>query len=65
VPVNRRRQSVRDELAERVSLGKTSGIHVLDRFHIMQKMKKAIDEVRASEAKQMKADGYEPGSTKK
>lgn len=35
-------------------------IHVLDRFHIMQKMNKAIDEVRASEARQMKTDGYEP-----
>jgi len=40
---------------------KASGaIHVLDRFHIMQKMNKAIDEVRAGEARQMKADGYEP-----
>ncbi|HUG67391.1 MAG TPA: ISL3 family transposase [Pirellulaceae bacterium] len=35
-------------------------IHVLDRFHIMQKMNKAIDEVRASETRQMKAAGYEP-----
>jgi transposase len=35
-------------------------IHVLDRFHIMQKMNKAIDEVRAGEARQMKADGYQP-----
>lgn len=35
-------------------------VHVLDRFHIMQKMNKAIDPVRAAEAKQMKADGYEP-----
>jgi len=26
-------------------------IHVLDRFHIMQKMNKAIDEVRAGEAR--------------
>jgi transposase len=34
-------------------------VHVLDRFHIMQKMNKAIDEVRAGEARQMKADGYE------
>ena len=34
-------------------------IHVLDRFHVMQKMNKAIDEVRAGEARQMKADGYE------
>ena len=35
-------------------------IHVLDRFHIMQKMNKAVDEVRAVEARQMKEDGYEP-----
>ena len=34
-------------------------VHVLDRFHIMQKMNKAIDKVRAGEARQMKADGYE------
>jgi len=37
----------------------SQAVHVLDRFHIMQKMNKAIDEVRASEARQMKADGYE------
>jgi len=35
-------------------------IHVLDRFHIMAKMNKAIDEVRAGEAKRLKEDGYEP-----
>ncbi len=35
-------------------------IHVLDRFHIMAKMNKAIDEIRAAEAKRLKADGYEP-----
>ena len=35
-------------------------IHVLDRFHVMQKMSKAIDKVRAGEVKQLKADGYEP-----
>ncbi len=35
-------------------------IHVLDRFHIMQKMNKAIDEIRAAEARQLKEDGYEP-----
>jgi transposase len=35
-------------------------IHVLDRFHIMAKMNKAIDEVRASEARQLEEDGYEP-----
>ena len=37
----------------------SQAVHVLDRFHIMQKMNKAIDEVRASEARQMKAEGYE------
>lgn len=35
-------------------------IHILDRFHIMAKMNKAIDEVRAAESKRMRADGYEP-----
>jgi transposase len=40
---------------------KASGaVHILDRFHIMQKMSKAIDQVRAAEAKQLKRDGYEP-----
>ena len=34
--------------------------HILDRFHIMAKMNKAIDEVRASEARRLKEDGYEP-----
>jgi len=37
----------------------TQAIHILDRFHVMQKLSKAIDEVRAGEARQMKADGYE------
>lgn len=35
-------------------------IHVLDRFHIAAKMNKAIDEVRAQEAKDMKAKGLPP-----
>jgi transposase len=37
-----------------------AAIHVLDRFHIMAKMNKAIDKVRAAEAKRLKADGKEP-----
>ena len=37
-----------------------NAINVLDRFHIMAHMNKAIDEVRAGEARRMKADGYEP-----
>jgi len=35
-------------------------IHVRDRFHIMAKMSKAIDEVRAKESKELAAKGYEP-----
>lgn len=35
-------------------------IHVLDRFHIMAKMNKALDEVRAQESKALAAKGYEP-----
>jgi len=39
-------------------------IHVLDRFHIMTHMSKAIDEVRATEAKELKDKGHEPVLTK-
>jgi transposase len=35
-------------------------VHILDRFHIMKLMNKAIDEIRAAEARRMKEDGYEP-----
>lgn len=35
-------------------------LHVLDRFHILAQMNKAIDEIRAEEAKQLVRDGYEP-----
>lgn len=35
-------------------------LHVLDRYHIVAKMNKALDEVRAAEAKELKAKGYEP-----
>lgn len=35
-------------------------IHILDRFHIVANLNKALDEVRAKEAKQLKANGYEP-----
>ncbi|WP_422444007.1 transposase [Endozoicomonas sp. ALB091] len=34
--------------------------HILDRFHIVAMLNKAIDEVRATEHKQLQADGYEP-----
>lgn len=45
----------------RVIAKKAAGaLHVLDRFHIAMHLNKAIDEVRASEARDMKAKGLEP-----
>jgi transposase len=35
-------------------------VHVLDRFHVMQQFGKALDEIRAEEAKRLVQDGYEP-----
>jgi transposase len=35
-------------------------LHVLDRFHVMQKFSKALDELRAEEARQLVRDGFEP-----
>ena len=43
-------------IAERLG----QALHVLDRFHVMQKFNKALDEVRAEEAKQLERDGFEP-----
>jgi len=39
-------------------------VHVLDRFHIMAHFSKALDEVRAGEARELKTKGYEPVLTK-
>ena len=38
--------------------------HILDRFHIMAQLSKAIDEVRAQELKALKDQGYDPVLTK-
>jgi transposase len=38
----------------------TNALNILDRFHIVAKLNKALDEVRASEARQLVKDGYEP-----
>ena len=38
----------------------SGAVHVLDRFHVMQQFGKALDEVRAAEAKRLVIDGYEP-----
>jgi transposase len=37
-----------------------NALHILDRFHIMAKMSKALDEVRAQETKRLIRDGYQP-----
>lgn len=39
-------------------------VHVLDRFHVMQKFGKALDAIRAEEVKRLKRDGYEPVLTR-
>jgi transposase len=38
----------------------SQALHILDRFHIVARLNKAIDEVRAAEAKELAAQGYEP-----
>jgi len=39
---------------------KASGaVHILDRYHVMKKFGDKLNQVRAEEARQMKADGYE------
>lgn len=35
-------------------------VHVLDRFHLMSHFSKAVDEIRAEEARCLRRDGYEP-----
>lgn len=37
-----------------------NAVLVLDRFHIMVKLNKALDEIRAGEARRLERDGYEP-----
>src|SRR5579859_2477006 len=38
----------------------SQALHILDRFHIVAKMNKALDEVRAAESRKLAQDGYEP-----
>jgi transposase len=45
-----------DVIAQRAG----AAVHILDRFHIMSRMNKAIDEVRAGEARRLVADGHKP-----
>jgi transposase len=38
----------------------SQALHILDRFHIVAKMNKALDEVRAAESRKMAQAGHEP-----
>jgi transposase len=38
----------------------SEALHILDRFHIVAKMNKALDEVRAGESRRMAVDGLAP-----
>jgi transposase len=38
----------------------SDAIHILDRFHIVAKMNKALDEVRAGEARRLAREGFAP-----
>jgi len=38
----------------------TEALHILDRFHIVAKMNKALDEVRAGESRRMASEGRIP-----
>ncbi len=38
----------------------SQALHILDRFHVVAKMNKALDEVRAAESRRMAQAGYEP-----
>ena len=40
-------------------------LNILDRFHVVAKLNKALDEVRAGEARRMLREGYEPVLKKK
>jgi transposase len=38
----------------------SEALHILDRFHIVAKMNKALDEVRAGESRRMAREGFVP-----
>jgi transposase len=38
----------------------SAALHILDRYHVMSNMNKAIDKVRAGDVKKLKAEGREP-----
>ena len=38
----------------------SQALHILDRFHVIAKMNKALDDVRAAESRKMAQEGHEP-----
>ena len=42
----------------------SQALNILNCFHIVAKVNKALDEIRSAEARRMKGDGYEPVLTK-
>ena len=38
----------------------SQAIHILDRFHLVARLNKALDEIRATEARRLAHEGYEP-----
>jgi transposase len=38
----------------------SEALHILDRFHIVAKMNKALDEIRAGEARRIASEGGAP-----
>jgi transposase len=38
----------------------SEALHILDRFHIVAKMNRALDEIRAEETRRMKREGHDP-----
>jgi transposase len=50
------RQPYLDVIREKCS----QALHILDRFHIVAKMNKALDDVRAAELRRMALNGHEP-----
>jgi len=43
-----------------IKLNCPKALNILDRFHVVAKLNLALDEIRASEARQLLTDGYEP-----
>ncbi len=59
-PLCEKVEFVRSDMWKPIAHHCPNALNILDRFHVVAKMNKAIDEVRADEAWRMTRDGYEP-----